>query len=122
MTIILVGLAATLGAACRYIIDYAVTTKIGSPWGTTVVNLSGALVLGLLAGLVAAQAIPASLQLPLGTGFLGAYTTFSTWMFETVSLAEHRRWPHALANAVGPLLLGPALAFLGFILGSANTG
>lgn len=120
MTWAFVALAAALGAATRYVIDYALVARTGGhlPWGTLAVNLSGSFGLGLLVGLVLAGVVPDEHQITIGTGFLGAYTTFSTWMFETVRLAEQRAWRPALANAFGSLLLGPLATLLGLVLGA----
>jgi fluoride exporter len=67
-----------------------VQNRTGSelPWGTCVVNISGSFVLGLLSGLALYHAFSADAKLVLGTGFCGAYTTFSTFTYETVRLAE----------------------------------
>ena len=62
---------------------------------------------------------PASASLVLGTGFLGGYTTFSTAAYETVRLAEQRRWAAALAHGLGQVVLATALAALGYLVGSA---
>jgi fluoride exporter len=115
MTLLLVAAAAALGAATRYTFDYAIVARTGGhlPWGTFAVNVSGSFALGLLVGLVLSGLVPADLQVPLGTGFLGAYTTFSTWMFETVRLAEQRAWRPALLNGLGSLLVGPPATLLG---------
>ena len=55
----------------------------------------------------------------LGTGFLGGYTTFSTAAYETVRLAEQRRWAAALAHGLGQVVVATALAALGYLVGSA---
>ncbi|BBY16981.1 fluoride efflux transporter CrcB [Mycolicibacterium litorale] len=104
------------GAVCRFLVDRAVTSAVGRPFplGTLVVNVSGALVLGILAGL----ALSPDVALLLGVGFVGSYTTFSTWMLETQRLAEERRgWP-AAANIVVSVVLGVAAAGLGLWWGN----
>lgn len=103
------------GAVLRFLVDRTVSARTAGafPWGTLVVNVSGALVLGLLSGL----ALPAHLALVGGTAFVGSYTTFSTWMLETQRLGEERQvWP-AVANIVISLALGMAAAGLGLWLG-----
>lgn len=105
-----------LGAVTRLTVDKAVSRRAGwsFPLGTLAVNVSGALLLGFLAGL----ALPAHLALLAGTGFVGSYTTFSTWMLETHRLAEERQiWP-ALGNIVISVVLGLAAALLGQSLGA----
>jgi fluoride exporter len=103
------------GAVLRFLLDRAVSGRIARsfPFGTLVVNLSGALVLGFLSGL----ALSPHLALLAGTALVGSYTTFSTWMLETHRLAEERQvWP-AVANIVVSLVLGLAAAWLGMSIG-----
>ena len=105
-----------LGAVARFTVDKAVSRRVARPFpvGTIVVNISGALLLGFLAGLTLAP----HLALLIGTGFVGSYTTFSTWMLETQRLAEERQiWP-ALANIVLSVALGLTAAWLGQTLGA----
>jgi fluoride exporter len=85
------------------------------PWGTLVVNVTGAFVLGALAGATISQD---ALRLA-GTGFLGGYTTFSTWMLESHRLAEDGRARLGAANLLVSLLAGVAAAWLGQQLGGA---
>ena len=104
-----------VGAVLRFVVDRTVSSRVpGSfPYGTLVVNLSGALLLGFLSGL----ALSPHLALLVGTAFVGSYTTFSTWMLETQRLAEERQlWP-AVANIVVSVLFGLAAAWLGTWLG-----
>jgi CrcB protein len=104
-----------VGAVLRFLIDRAVSSRAGRPFpfGTLVVNVSGALLLGFLAGL----ALRPHLALLVGTAFVGSYTTFSTWMLETQRLGEERQvWP-AVANIVVSLVVGLAAAWLGMSLG-----
>jgi fluoride exporter len=118
MTLLVIAAAAALGAATRYTVDYTVIARTGGhlPWGTFTVNVTGSFAIGILVGLVLSGVIAPEHQLPLGTGFLGAYTTFSTWMFETVRLIEQRAWRPALANGVGSLILGPLATIAGLCL------
>ena len=71
--------AAGLGGPARYLLDGLVedATSGEFPWGTCLINVSGSFVLGLLSGLVRYHAFPTNAELVLGTGFCGAYTTFS---------------------------------------------
>lgn len=85
------------------------------PLGTFVVNLSGALVLGLLSSAGTRWHVPAILAL----GLLGSYTTFSTWMIETAGLAEAGRRDRAVLYVAASLVLGVTAAWLGHQLGSA---
>lgn len=107
----------------RFILDSAVTSRLtrrGSipsyPWGITVVNLSGSLAIGVLAGAFA----PAHPLLGLlGVGLLGGYTTFSTASYDTVRLLAARRVSAGLANGIGQLVAAVLLACLGMLLGSS---
>jgi CrcB protein len=105
------------GALARFLIDATVSRRLGGrlPMGTAVVNLSGALALGVLTGLATTH----GLSLLLGTALVGSYTTFSTWLFETLMLTEDGRTAAAIANVVGQSILGLVLAAAGWALGAA---
>ncbi len=112
-----IGLVGGLGAIARMLLDGSVSARAGRgfPWGTLAVNLTGAFALGVLAG---ATVSGDALRLA-GTGFLGAYTTFSTWMLETHRLAEDGRGRPALLNIGLSLAAGVLCAWLGRELGMA---
>ena len=116
---VLLGIALLGGAGAlgRFALDGAVAARAGRafPWGTLAVNLSVAFLLGLLTG---AALSGDGLRL-LGTGLLGAYTTFSTWTLEAHRQAEDGRGRGALLNLAGSLLLGLAAAWAGRRLGLA---
>jgi CrcB protein len=100
-----------VGAVLRLLVDRAVATRVARsfPFGTLTVNLTGAVLLGLISGLTLRPAA----ALLAGTAFVGSYTTFSTWMLETQRLGEERQlWP-AVANIVISVVLGVAAATLG---------
>jgi CrcB protein len=103
------------GAVARFVVDGAIARRLGRafPYGTLVVNVSGALVLGLLAGL----ALDDDAALLAGTAAIGSYTTFSTWMFESQRLTEERQYAPAAANLVLSLVLGLGAAALGRLIG-----
>jgi len=84
------------------------------PVGTLVVNVSGAFVLGLLAG----AAVEGDMRLLFGAGLLGSYTTFSTWMVETQRIEEAGRRRIAVTNLVFSIVLGLAAAVLGHAIGA----
>jgi fluoride exporter len=113
--------AGAAGASLRHLVDGALTARTGGvfPWGTLAINVSGSLVLGLLTGLVLYHGLPETPRLVLGTGFCGAYTTFSTHTFETVRLIEEGALAGAARNAAGTLLAGLAAAALGLALAAA---
>lgn len=87
------------------------------PWGTLAANLLGCAILGLLAGLFQHTDVEPALKIGVTTGVLGGLTTFSTFSFETVQLAQSGRWGLAGANLAVNLLFGLALAALGAWVG-----
>jgi CrcB protein len=113
--------AGALGALVRYLIDAAIGDRVEGvfPWGTFVVNTSGSLLLGLLTGLATYHAFPTTARVILGTGFCGAYTTFSTFTYETVRLIEEGAISEALRNTLGTLLTCAAAAAAGLALAAA---
>ena len=115
--LIAVGLVGGLGAISRFLLDGAVGRRLGRelPFGTLAVNLTGAFALGVLAG----AALSDDAYRIAGTGFVGAYTTFSTWMLESHRLAEDGRFKAAALNLGVSLALGLAVAWLGRELGAA---
>jgi CrcB protein len=110
-----VGLCGALGAVARFRVDAAVSARVASdfPFGTLVVNLTGTLALGVLVG----AAVPHGAALLAGTGFMGGYTTFSTWMVESERLGENADVVGLLGNLAVSMLLGVAAAALGFHVG-----
>ncbi|HKE74853.1 MAG TPA: fluoride efflux transporter CrcB [Acidimicrobiales bacterium] len=110
--------ASAVGAPVRYLVDAAIGDRARGafPWGTFVVNVTGSLLLGFLTGLALYHGFPKTPRLVLGTGFCGAYTTFSTHTFETVRLLEDGAAPEAALNALGTLGAGLAAAALGLAL------
>jgi fluoride exporter len=108
--VVLTLLAGATGAVARFTLDSSVKRRWKSafPWATVVINVTGSLVLGVLAGLVLFSGQPAVWQTVLGTGFCGGYTTFSTASFETVRLVQQKRAGLALVNALGTLVLSVA--------------
>jgi CrcB protein len=119
--LLLIAAAGGLGAVARLILDGLIRSRlpVGYPVGTTIVNLSGSLTLGLLTGLVLGGAAPESWRLVAGTGFLGGYTTFSTASVETVRLLQDRLWLASLVNGLGMLVGCGLLAGLGLLVGLA---
>ncbi|MEE4592183.1 fluoride efflux transporter CrcB [Streptomyces sp. DSM 41524] len=124
MNWLLVITGGMVGAPLRYLTDRAVQTRHDSvfPWGTFLVNVVGCLVLGLLTGAAAEGAASQRLQLLLGTGLCGALTTYSTFSFETLRLAEEGARLFAVANVVLSLVVGVGAAFAGVGLAHAIWG
>jgi len=120
---ILVGLvvAGALGALARFLFDGIVEgqTDGAFPWGTFVVNVTGSLLVGLVAGAALYHALPSTPATWLAVGFCGSYTTFSTFAFETVRLLEEGETSGAVLNAVGTMLAGAAAATAGLLLAAA---
>jgi CrcB protein len=112
-TVVLIGGA---GSVARFLVDGLVSSAAGRdfPLGTLVVNVSGAVILGLLTGL----ALGHDAALLAGTAAVGSYTTFSTWMLEAQRLAEERQHRKVVLNIAVSLLLGVAAAWLGRLIGA----
>jgi CrcB protein len=111
-------IAAAIGAPSRYLIDGLVQDRTTGafPWGTFVVNLSGCLTLGIVTGLGLYHGLDPTVRTVVGTGGMGAYTTFSTFSFETIRLAEEGAVNEALRNALGSFLAGLAGASAGLAI------
>jgi CrcB protein len=114
-TLLLVGLAGGLGSLLRFLVDGSVTRRVALalPVGTIAVNLSGAVLLGFVAGLAAST----TTTLIAGTGLVGGYTTFSTWMFETERLAGDGRGPWAIVNVAVSVVVGAVAIVVGRTVG-----
>lgn len=115
---------AALGAVGRYLTDRFVQDRSESPlpWGTFTVNTAGSLVFGFLAAGAAAGAVPPLVALAAGTGFCGALTTFSTFGFETLRLAESGARGYALLNVALTLAAGLGAALVGWTAALALWG
>ena len=120
MTWILIALGGAGGAVTRFALDSWISSRFSSefPLGTLVINVSGSFVLGLLFALTMERAIlPAEIRPPVMIGFIGAYTTFSTWMLESWRLVEDGAWAAAALNLGGSVVLGLAAVILGMAVG-----
>lgn len=117
---VLVGIGGFFGSICRYLVARAGASLLGVsfPYGTFIINVSGSFVLGVLATLVSERFFPAPDQIRwlFGIGFLGAYTTFSTFEYETHTLIQDGSWLLAMANIFGSLFLGLMAVRLGIVL------
>ena len=104
------------GSVVRFLADGLVASAADRdfPFGTLAVNVSGAVILGLITGL----ALGHEQALLAGTAAVGSYTTFSTWMLETQRLTEERQYPIAAVNVIVSLALGLAGVALGRLLGA----
>jgi len=115
--LLLIALAGAAGTLARYGLAGLVQRLAGPdfPWGTFAVNILGAFLFGLAwrlameRGLIGPEA-----RVVILTGFMGAFTTFSTWVFESGELARETEWLAAAANLAGQPIAGVAALFLGF--------
>ncbi len=122
---LLICAAGALGSGARYLVASTAQRALGGPfaWGTLAVNALGCLLAGLLMELILhSDAVPTDLRLPLSVGFLGAFTTFSTFGHETFRYLEAGDWRLALANVAAQLLLGLAAVAGGVALGRSLLG
>jgi fluoride exporter len=115
-----VCLGAALGAPARYLLDRAVQARHDTvmPWGTMLVNIVGSFALGVLLGLSAGSALPDEVVLSAGTGLCGAFTTYSTFSYETLRLFEEDARLPATLNVVVSVLAGLGAAVCGYAIGS----
>lgn len=114
----------SIGVLCRYYLAEWGLSRFGSflPYGTLIVNLTGCLLIGLMLGLFEKHfhelaEVPLQLRLLLITGFLGAFTTFSSYELEAFLLLRQGSWERALLYLAGSIVLGLLLIFLGVKLG-----
>ena len=116
MTLLVVMASGAIGAPARYLLDRFVAARVkdGYPAGTLAVNVSGSLALGLVAG-TALHGLP---QAAVTIGFLGAYSTFSTYAYEALELAQARQTNRAAAYLIGTVVLASAAAWLGLAITS----
>ncbi|UQA97015.1 fluoride efflux transporter CrcB [Streptomyces halobius] len=121
MNWLLVIAGGAVGAPLRYLTDRAVQAKLDAvfPWGTFTVNVVGCLVLGLITGAATSGAASSQVQLLLGTGLCGALTTYSTFSYETLRLAEDGARFFAAANIAASLTAGLGAVFAGAALAEA---
>ena len=115
-----VAVGSAVGAPARYLLDRFIQERHERvfPWGTFVINVSGSFALGVLVGLTTHHVTAAWLVPAVGTGFLGGYTTFSTFTWESLRLVEDGAALAAWTNVVSSAALGLAAAALGLVIGS----
>jgi fluoride exporter len=110
-----IGVLGAVGSLARFRVVYTVTARWPSdfPFGTFAVNVSGSFVLGVLTG----SSLSGDVMFIMGTGLLGGYTTFSTWMVEARRLGEEEAWTLLWLYLFGSMLAGLAAAGGGWLLG-----
>ena len=118
LAVLLVAGGSALGAPARYLVEEMVRRRGATvlPWGTWLVNVTGSFAAGLLAGAAIRTSVPEHLVLAAGTGFLGSYTTFSTFAWQAVALVESRAVARAVLTVAGSVVVGLAAAALGLAL------
>ncbi|MCS5718752.1 fluoride efflux transporter CrcB [Herbiconiux sp. CPCC 205763] len=124
-TVVLVGVAGGLGAAARFSLDTLITRyskRVPIPIGTMIINVTGSFFLGVVTGLATAGLLTPELRLIAGTGFLAAYTTFSTASTQTADLFRARKGVAAVVNGLVMLVAAVAAAAIGLWLGSGGAG
>jgi CrcB protein len=114
-----VAAGGALGAVARWLASEWIRgrTGLGFPWGTLGVNLSGCLLIGLAYGSFAGLEVPPGWRAFLTVGFLGAFTTFSTFGYETVNLVQQGHSARALGYVTGSVVGGFVLVLVGLSLG-----
>jgi CrcB protein len=120
ITLLWVALGSALGAPTRYLLDRFIQARHerALPWGTWTINITGSFLLGLLAGAATMLDLDSRVLAAAGTGFLGSYTTFSTFTWETLRLAEDRAYLAAAVNVALSLVVGLAAMTTGIALGT----
>lgn len=116
MTLLLVAIGGFFGAICRYSIGRAFKKKSDIPNHTLVINVSGSLLLGIIAGLHVTEVVSDGFWHLFGVGFLGAYTTMSTFGYETFNLIKDKRIGEAVYYVIASFTLGIFAMFIGLKL------
>ena len=121
-TFLLISIGAILGANLRYWLGGWAANQFGSsfPYGNLIINLSGSLILGFFMTLAVERLLlDPRLRVLVAIGFLGSYTTFSSYTFESVSLIMDNQWLAGLLNLFGSALVGGLAVLMGIILARA---
>ena len=121
MTLIVIAVGGALGAVSRYLATGWVQAVTGSafPWGTMAVNVAGSLALGFLVVWVQSTSISAELRDLATVGFLGSFTTFSTFSHETAVMLRGGEWWRAGGYTAGSVALGLTAVVVGGILAAS---
>ncbi len=114
-----IGVGAIFGANARYVVGYYFAVRFGPtfPYGTLFINVSGSFLLGFVLTFLSNRlGVNPGYRLLLGTGFMGAYTTFSTFSYETIALVQRGDWLPAIVNSLASLLGSLVAAYVGIVL------
>jgi fluoride exporter len=114
-------IAGAIGAVSRYLVDGWIQGRVSGalPWGTFVINVSGSFILGLVTGLALYHGLGRLPATAIGAGFCGAFTTFSTFSYESVRLLERGAVVPAATNSIGSVVVGLAAAGVALALVAA---
>ena len=117
MKYLVVGIGGFIGANARFIVGNWASKRWGTdfPYGTFVINITGSFILGLFAALMLRYAWNDYWRLLIAIGFVGAYTTFSTFEYESLMLVSEGAWGRALVNLLGSVILGFAAVYVGVV-------
>ena len=116
-TLVSIAVFGAIGALSRYFCSF-LPDYMGIPMGTATVNIVGSFLLGLSTSLFLAAPYPSWFKTGLTTGFLGAFTTFSTFSVDNAKLIQEQSYVAAGMNIIGQLVLGVTMALLGLYLGT----
>lgn len=122
LDVVLVGSGGFLGANARYLLAKAIAERYGTafPYGTLLINVTGSLIIGVLLTYLTDRAnISPNYRLLFVVGFLGAYTTFSTYTYDALTLIQNNDWPRALLYFGSTIVLGMAAVTVGMWIGRA---
>ncbi|WP_340399221.1 fluoride efflux transporter CrcB [Paenibacillus sp. FSL H8-0079] len=118
-----IGVGGFLGTLTRYAIQLGIpAAHVGFPWAVLLINAIGSLFLGWFFTIAVPGKITPQLRLAIGTGFTGAFTTFSTFTLDIVRLSEGGEWVKAAIYMIVSLLAGLLLCALGMSLGQRMLG
>jgi CrcB protein len=115
----MVAIGGAAGSLARYILGTAIAARAGGrfPFGTVIINITGSFLIGFLMTALTARALPSpNLRLLLVIGFLGGYTTFSSFEWETLGLVRDGTYWLALVNSLGSVIAGFIAVWLGAML------
>jgi fluoride exporter len=120
LTYLAVGIGAGLGGICRYLLTSLFVARFGPglPLGTFFINMTGSFFIGLISELAQTRVVGIDplVRIALTAGFLGGYTTFSSFAFEAETLAGEREWGTSLAYALGSVTVGVVACYAGIVI------
>ena len=117
--VLAVGLGGFVGAVARYLLATWVAARLGTlfPYGTFIINVTGCFILGFIMGAIEQNTLSPAMRLPVAVGFVGAYTTFSTYSYETLRLVETGALAAAAINVLASNVVGLVSGLAGLAVG-----